>query len=87
VLLDLRIPKIDGLDVLPEIKTSARLRQIPVDVVTSSTSPEDIQTAYERHANAYLTKPGNFEELRQLIKIVGDFRLKRNCCCRSAEQS
>lgn len=67
ILLDLRLPRIDGLEVLKEIKASERLHEIPVVVLTTSEAEKDIAKAYEYHANSYLVKPVDFEKFTQLI--------------------
>jgi two-component system response regulator len=70
VLLDLRLPRLDGLEVLKAIKRSERLKAIPVVVLTSSESETDIQTAYLSGANIYLVKPLSFGEFAELIRMV-----------------
>ena len=67
ILLDLRLPKIDGLEVLKEIKASDELRKIPVVVLTTSEAERDVARAYECHANSYLVKPVDFEEFTHLM--------------------
>jgi len=57
MLLDLRLPKVDGLQVLKEVKESAKLRPLPVVILTTSEAERDLAMAYEFHANSYLTKP------------------------------
>ena len=73
VLLDLNLPKVDGLDVLETIKADTELRAIPVIVLTGSTAEEDVAESYERHTNAYLTKPVDPEEFVSLVRTFGDF--------------
>jgi CheY-like chemotaxis protein len=66
ILLDLRLPRVDGLSVLQEIKAAPELRHIPTVVLTSSAAERDVAQAYGRHANSYLVKPldlGTFERL------------------------
>lgn len=67
ILLDLRLPRIDGLEVLKKIKTSERLYKIPVVVLTTSEAERDIDRAYEYHANSYLVKPVDFAKFTQLM--------------------
>jgi two-component system response regulator len=67
VLLDLRLPKMDGLELLRRLKSTDRARHVPVIVLTSSSAPSDVRAAYERHANSYLVKPIDFSDLRQLM--------------------
>jgi len=68
VLLDLNLPKKDGREVLREIKEDINLKNIPVIILTSSSAENDITRAYELHANAYVTKPLDFN---QFINVVG----------------
>jgi CheY-like chemotaxis protein len=68
ILLDLNLPKKDGREVLREIKEDDALKNIPVVILTTSTAENDILRAYELHANAYVTKPLDFD---QFIKVVG----------------
>ncbi len=78
ILLDLRLPRVDGLDVLTSIKQSANLRRIPVVVLTTSSAERDITRAYDAHANSYLVKPFGFEAFRDLMQDVGVYWLTRN---------
>ncbi len=70
VLLDLRLPKVDGLEVLTRIKARADLRKIPVVVLTTSSAPQDISLAYANGANSYLVKPSEFDELTALMGSI-----------------
>jgi two-component system response regulator len=76
VLLDLRLPRLDGLEVLKAIKRSERLKVIPVVVLTSSESENDVQTAYLNGANIYLVKPLGFGEFSELIRMVTSWLVK-----------
>jgi CheY-like chemotaxis protein len=78
VLLDLRLPKIDGLEVLRQIKESRQLRRIPVVVLTTSDKESDVAKAYDLHANAYLVKPVDFGKLLDLMRDLGFFWLVWN---------
>ncbi len=78
ILLDLRLPRIDGLEVLTRVKQSAELRHIPVIILTSSSADCDVSRAYGAHANSYLVKPFGFEELRNLMHDVGVYWLTHN---------
>ena len=78
VLLDLRIPKIDGQEVLRVIKTTERLLTIPVVILTSSEAEKDIAEAYEHHANSYLVKPVGFEAFTQMMETLGFYWLGWN---------
>lgn len=68
VLLDLKLPKVDGHEVLRQIKEDPTLRQIPIVVLTTSQAEIDRARAYEHHANSYLVKPVNFERFQQMIE-------------------
>ncbi len=78
ILLDLRLPRIDGIDVLTSIKQSADLRHIPVVILTTSSAKHDVARAYTAYANSYLVKPFGCEEFRDLVRDVGVYWLKRN---------
>ena len=70
ILLDLSLPGRDGLEILAEVKTDADLLTIPVVVLTSSRSPKDIQRCYSLHANAYVTKPKDFDGMSEVIRRI-----------------
>lgn len=78
ILLDLRLPKVDGIDVLRAVKTNPSLAAIPVVVLTTSDSESDVSSAYEHHANSYLVKPDDFRRLDSMLKDVGDYWLDWN---------
>ena len=78
ILLDLRLPKIDGLEVLKEIKTTTELEKIPTVVFTTSSAAMDVAKAYEYHANSYLIKPVDFEKFNQLMDDIGFYWLAWN---------
>lgn len=78
VLLDLRLPKIDGLEVLKEVKADARLRTIPVVILTTSEAERDMAMAYEYHANSYVTKPVDFSTFSKLLQDLGFYWLAWN---------
>ncbi|GIV78224.1 response regulator [Litorilinea aerophila] len=73
ILLDLRLPRLDGLEVLQHIKQSTELRRIPVVILTTSSAERDVAQAYDRHANSYLVKPVEFAQLRELLQAVGHY--------------
>ncbi|MDF0554860.1 response regulator [Kamptonema sp. UHCC 0994] len=73
VLLDLKLPKIDGLEVLANIKSDPELKRIPVVMVTSSGEEKDVIKSYDLGANAYIVKPVDFREFVDAIKEVGLF--------------
>ncbi len=78
VLLDLRLPRIDGLEVLREIKSNPELRKIPVVILTTSDAERDLAQAYEYHANSYLTKPVGFGDFTHLLRDLGYYWLAWN---------
>jgi len=78
VLLDLKLPKIDGLEVLRRIRGSSHTRLLPVVVVTSSLQEEDILSSYQEGANAYVRKPVSFAEFSDAVKTLGMFWLLIN---------
>ncbi len=78
ILLDLRLPKIDGLQVLKEIKDDADLQHIPVVILSTSEAEKDLAQAYGRHANSYLVKPVDFEKFTQLMNDLGFYWLSWN---------
>jgi CheY-like chemotaxis protein len=78
ILLDLRLPKLDGQEVLDEIKADEELRRIPVVIITTSEAEQDIARAYDSHANSYLVKPVGFEEFSQLMDDLGFYWLGWN---------
>lgn len=73
ILLDLNLPKRDGRQVLEDIKNDSRLRRIPVVVLTTSDAEEDVLRSYDLHANAYVTKPVDFERFVDVIRQIDDF--------------
>lgn len=77
ILLDLNLPKWNGKDVLKVIKTSERLRSIPVIILTTSTAETDIRECYELHANCYLNKPVDFDQFFELIGHIETFWLNK----------
>ncbi len=78
ILLDLRLPKIGGLEVLRQIKTSEELHRIPVVIFSTSKSEMDICEAYDNHANSYLVKSVDPDEFYQVILDMGRYWLTRN---------
>ena len=70
ILLDLKLPKRDGHEVLAEIKSDKNLKRIPVVVLTTSQDPNDIQKAYDEHANGYVTKPVDLSQLLNVAKWI-----------------
>jgi CheY-like chemotaxis protein len=78
ILLDLRLPRIDGLEVLREIKASPDLCDIPCVVLTTSQAEGDMVKAYRLHANSYLVKPGDYQQFVELIAGVERYWLRQN---------
>ena len=78
ILLDLRLPKVDGLEVLEIVKGDADLCQIPVVVLTTSAAEADMIRAYKNHANSYLVKPVTFPEFVEMMKVIGYYWLAWN---------
>ena len=75
ILLDLNLPRQDGLEVLAELKQDPGLRVIPVVILTTSQADEDILRSYALHANAFVTKPVDFEQFIDAIRQIDDFFL------------
>jgi CheY-like chemotaxis protein len=73
VLLDLNLPKRDGRQVLAEVKGDPDLRRIPIVVLTTSEAEEDVVHSYDLHANAYVTKPVDFDRFVQVIRQIDEF--------------
>jgi CheY-like chemotaxis protein len=78
ILLDLRLPKIDGLEVLRIIKSDPALSLIPVVILTTSAAETDMVRAYDCHANSYLVKPVDFTQFIELMDILGYYWLVLN---------
>ena len=75
VFLDLNLPRLDGREVLARIKSDPGLRTIPVVILTTSGSQEDVLRSYDLHANAYVTKPVGLEDFTRIVRQVDDFFL------------
>jgi two-component system, response regulator len=73
ILLDLKMPKVDGLEVLRQIKSDPKLRLIPVVMMTSSREEQDLVSSYELGVNAYVVKPVGFQEFVEAVRQVGGF--------------
>ena len=73
VLLDLNLPRKDGRQVLAEVKQDADLRTIPVVILTTSEAEEDIARSYDLHANAYVTKPVDFDQFMSAVRQIDEF--------------
>ena len=75
ILLDLNLPRKDGRDVLAEIKVDRDLKRIPVVILTTSRSEEDILRSYDLNANCYITKPVELDKFIEVVKAIEDFWL------------
>jgi CheY-like chemotaxis protein len=73
VLLDLNLPRRDGREVLAEVKADESLRRIPVVVLTTSQAEEDVLRSYDLHANAYVTKPVDFDRFVHVVRGIDEF--------------
>ncbi|MBN2024616.1 MAG: response regulator [Pirellulales bacterium] len=78
ILLDLRVPKIDGLEVLRVVKSNDRLLNIPIVILTSSEAEKDVALAYGLHANSYLVKPVGFDKFNEMLEQLGFYWLGWN---------
>ena len=75
ILLDLNLPRMDGRQVLDAIKEDESLRRIPVVVLTTSNSQDDVLACYDKHANAYVTKPVDFDTFVEVVRQIDNFYL------------
>ncbi|MCM3886228.1 response regulator [Frankia sp. R82] len=73
ILLDLNLPRRDGREVLREVKADEQLRRIPIVVLTTSEAEEDVLRSYDLHANAYITKPVDFDRFVAVVRHIDDF--------------
>lgn len=76
ILLDLNLPKKSGVEVLKEIKTDPNLKLIPVLILTTSSAQEDIIKSYSLHANCYITKPVDFLQFTNVVRLIEEFWLE-----------
>jgi chemotaxis family two-component system response regulator Rcp1 len=77
ILLDLNLPKMDGREVLAQIKTDEKLKTIPTIVLTTSVAETDIAKSYHLQANCYLSKPVQLDAFEKLVKSINDFWLTK----------
>ena len=75
ILLDLNLPRMDGREVLSEVKSDPKLKTIPVVVLTTSNAEQDVLRSYELQANCYITKPVDLEQFITVVKSIEDFWL------------
>lgn len=73
ILLDLKMPKVDGMEVLSQMRRDPKLKMVPVVVMTSSREEQDLLSSYQLGVNAYVVKPLNFHEFVEAVKIIGAF--------------
>ena len=78
VLLDLKLPKVDGIEVLRQIKSDPRTRMVPVVIMTSSKEERDVVNGYDLGANSYIQKPVDFNQFRDTVKLAGLYWLVTN---------
>jgi CheY-like chemotaxis protein len=78
VLLDLKLPRVDGLEVLRQLRANERTRRLPVVILTSSQEQQDIMAGYELGANSYVRKPVDFAQFVEAVRILGLFWLLLN---------
>jgi chemotaxis family two-component system response regulator Rcp1 len=77
VLLDLSLPRKSGIEVLAEVKSDPVLRRTPVIVLSGSAAERDVRDAYDRHANAYMRKPRDYQGLREIVRAIERFWLEQ----------
>ncbi|SFE48400.1 K+ potassium transporter [Actinacidiphila alni] len=75
IVLDLNMPRMNGRELLRHIKSDPRLKVVPVVVLTTSNAPEDVDAAYQHHANAYVTKPVNLDDFLKAVQNIDAFFL------------
>ncbi|WP_129781150.1 response regulator [Peristeroidobacter soli] len=78
MLLDLHMPKIDGLDVLAQIKADPKTRSTPVVIMSSSDQESDMMRSYEAHANSYIVKPVDFKQFTDQVSLLGQYWTRIN---------
>lgn len=78
IFLDLRLPRVDGLEVLRRIKSAPELKAVPVVVLTTSAADRDLASAYDSHVNAYVVKPVDYESLEKMLHDTSTFWLAWN---------
>lgn len=81
IFMDIKMPKMNGIDTLSRIKTLAHLKHLPVVMLTSSAVENDIRNCYELGANSYLVKPVDFTLFSETIRMAGQYWIERNQIC------
>lgn len=76
ILLDINLPRKNGIEVLKHIKNTHVLRHIPVIMLTTSSSESDISRSYDNHANCYITKPSDISDFTHIMKVIEDFWMR-----------
>lgn len=79
MLLDLHMPKIDGLDVLTQVKADPHTRATPIVIMSSSDQVSDMARSYELHANSYIVKPVDFRQFTEQVSLLGRYWTQVNC--------
>lgn len=77
ILLDLNLPKIDGREVLKQVKSNDKIKHVPLLILTTSQASTDIQQCYQLGANAYINKPVDFNEFLATIRVIDEFWIRR----------
>jgi two-component system response regulator len=85
ILLDLKLPKVDGLEVLKRLREDPRTKAVPIVILTSSSEERDLISAYNLHTNAYVQKPVDFVQFAEACKHLGMFWLLLNKTCPNVE--
>ena len=78
ILLDLNLPKVDGREVLEQIKTDHNLKNIPVIVLSGSEAESDMTSSYNLHANSYVVKPDNFDDFIEIVTSIENYWFEKN---------
>lgn len=78
ILLDLKMPRVDGLEVLRQVKAAPLLKRIPVIILTSSRDEGDLVRSYDQHANSFLVKPVSFEGFKEVVRHIEDYWFSLN---------
>jgi CheY-like chemotaxis protein len=78
VLLDIKLPKVSGLEVLAQLKADARTRHLPIVMLTSSKEPRDMEESYRCGVNSYVVKPVDYREFHEAVRVLGNYWLRYN---------